>query len=237
MIPHPSRPLLFLDYDGTLAPIVDDPAEAWPHPDVPGLLASLAERHPVVVVSGRDVAALTRFLPGVRVRAVGLHGAETGTLGEAPEASPALQAVAGPLADLRSTVPDVQGIRVEDKGAAFAVHYRGAPDEAAARGALETWASGVPDGLHAVWGKKVVELRPTDISKGTAVARIGADHPGHTPVYLGDDTTDEDAFRALEQASGVRTPVTVKVGEGETAARYRVPDVDAAVAYLRGYAA
>ena len=237
--PHPARPLLFLDYDGTLAPIVDDPAEAWPHPDVPGLLRALAERHPVVVVSGRDVAALSRFLPGVAVRAVGLHGAEEGTLGETPEASPALSALAGPLAELKAGVPRREGIRVEDKGAAFAVHYRGAEDEAAAQEALREWADHVPDGLHAVWGKKVVELRPTDISKGTAVARIAAEHPDRTPVYLGDDTTDEDAFRALDAAAGVasgaRAPVTVKVGEGETAARYRVADVDAAVAYLRGY--
>ena len=229
MIPHPARPLLFLDYDGTLAPIVDDPAEAWPHPDVPALLTALAERHPVVVVSGRAIAKLTHFLPGVRVQAVGLHGAEEGTLGETPEASPALAAVAGPLAELKARVPKMDGVIVEDKGPTFAVHYRAAPDPEAARSALEAWASGVPDGLHAVWGKKVLELRPRDLSKGTAVVRIAAEHPDHTPVYLGDDTTDEDAFRALE-ASG--DPVTIKVGEGETAARYRVPDVDAAVAYL-----
>ncbi|MEL6614871.1 MAG: trehalose-phosphatase [Bacteroidota bacterium] len=235
MPPHPERPLLFLDYDGTLAPIVDDPAEAWPHPDVPGLLRVLAEHHPVVVVSGRDLATLARFLPGVAVRGVGLHGAEEGILGETPEASPALTALAGPLAALKASVPGMEGVRVEDKGTAFAVHYRAAANEAAAREALHAWASGVPDGLHAVWGKKVVELRPTDISKGTAVARIAAAHPGHTPIYLGDDTTDEDAFRALGEASGARSPVTVKVGEGETDAHYRVPNVDAAVAYLLGF--
>lgn len=238
MIPHPERPLLFLDYDGTLAPIVDDPAEAWPHPAVPDLLRQLAERHPVVVVSGRDVAALSRFLPDVSVRAAGLHGAEIGTLGETPEPAPELSRLRPELDRLRAAVPDADGIRVEDKGAAFAVHYRAAPDEAEALSALRAWASDVPDGLHAVWGKKVVELRPRDVSKGTAVARIAREHPDRTPVYLGDDTTDEDAFAALAALADEpdRQPVTVKVGEGETAARFRVPDVGAAVDYLRGFA-
>ena len=60
--------------------------------------------------------------------------------------------------------------------------------------------------------------------------RIAAEHPDHTPVYLGDDVTDEDAFAALDAPA-----VTVKVGAGETRARYRLPDVDAVVAYLAGF--
>ncbi|MEM1057388.1 MAG: trehalose-phosphatase [Bacteroidota bacterium] len=238
MPPHPARPLLFLDYDGTLAPIVDDPAEAWPHPDVPGLLRQLAERHPVVVVSGRDLAALARFLPDVHVRAAGLHGAEVGVLGEVAQPSLALRTVQADLDRLRRSVPEMEGVRVEEKGAAFAVHYRAAPDDADAQQALRRWSADLPEALHAVWGKKVVELRPREVSKGTAVTAIAREHPEHTPVYLGDDTTDEDAFAALHsfrlgaEAGG---PVTIKVGEGGTAARFRVPDVDATVAYLRGF--
>ncbi len=124
---------------------------------------------------------------------------------------------------------------MEDKGGAFAVHYRMAPDPDAARRALEAWADGVPDGLEPIWGKFVLELRPAGVSKGTAVARIAAEHPDRTPVYLGDDVTDEDAFRALQ---ALRQPsVTVKVGEGETVAGHRLPDVEAVVAYLRGFLA
>ena len=233
MPPHPDRPLLFLDYDGTLAPLVDDPAAARPHPAVPDLVAALADAHPVVVVTGRDLAALGRLLP-VPVRAVGLHGVEEGTLGGAVQRT-ALEAHAAGLARLRAAVPDGAGIVLEDKGAGFAVHYRAAPDEAAARAALDLWAAGAPDGLVPIWGKKVVELRPEGVSKGTAVARLAAEHPDRTPVYLGDDVTDEDAFRAL---AAWRTPsVTVKVGEGETAAGHRLPDVEAVVAYLRGFLA
>lgn len=232
MPPHPDRPLLFLDYDGTLAPIVDDPAQAVPHPDVPDLLRQLADRYPVVVVTGRDLRALSRLIGGVRVRAVGLHGAEEGWSDGTVEVR-ATEAHAADLRRLRAAVPEGEGITVEDKGAAFAVHYRHAPDTEAARAALEHWVQDAPDALAAIWGKWVVELRAADISKGTAVRCHAAAHPDRTPVYLGDDVTDEDAFIALQ---ALRTPsVTVKVGEEESAAAYRVPDVEAVVAYLRGF--
>ena len=232
MPPVPDRPLLFLDYDGTLAPIVDDPSAAWPHPDVPGLLPALATAHEVVVVTGRDLGTLARLLGGARVRAVGLHGAEAGWSDGTVEHR-AGEAHADVLADLRAAVPEAEGVRVADKGHAFAVHYRHAPDPEAARAALERWAASVPDGLATIWGKAVVELRPADVSKGTAVTRIAAEHPDRTPVYLGDDVTDEDAFRALQ---ALRLPsVTVKVGDGETAAGHRLPDPDAVVAYLQRF--
>ncbi|HYE95260.1 MAG TPA: trehalose-phosphatase [Rubricoccaceae bacterium] len=231
--PVPAQPLLFLDYDGTLAPLVEDPAAAHPHPEVPVLLRALAARHPVWVVTGRDLAALARLLPDVRVRCVGLHGAEEGVLGEAATRS-AFEAHGEALRRLRASVPAGEGICVEDKGGtAFAVHYRNAPDPDAARALLEAWAAAVPDGLEALWGKRVVECRPKGVSKGVAVARLAAEHPGRTPVYLGDDVTDEEAFRAL--AAAYPGAVMVKVGEGETAARYRLPDVEAAVAYLRRF--
>ena len=229
--PVPARPLLFLDFDGTLAPIVDDPAAAAPHPAVPDLLVALEAAHPVVVVTGRDLEALGRLL-GVRVRAVGLHGAEEGWADGTVEER-AADEHADLLAVLRDAVPVLEGVHVEDKGAAFAVHYRHAPDAGAARSALEVWADDVPAALVPIWGKSVVELRAEGVSKGTAVSRIAAAHPDRTPVYLGDDVTDEDAFAALQ---ALRTPsVTVKVGEGETVAGHRLPDVEAVVAYLRRF--
>lgn len=236
MPPVPDRPLLFLDYDGTLAPLVDDPASAHPHPEVPALVAALAAIHEVVIVTGRDLTSLGRLLVDadapLDVRAVGLHGSQDGRPGR-PTARRADDALQPHLDRLRTSVPEAEGVQVEDKGAAFAVHYRHAPNPEAARALLETWAADVPDGLAIIWGKSVVELRPAGISKGTAVAQIAAEHPDRTPVYLGDDVTDEDAFRALQ---ALRQPtVTVKVGEGETAAGHRLPDVEAVVAYLKAF--
>nr|WP_243665268.1 trehalose-phosphatase [Rhodothermus marinus] len=76
----------------------------------------------------------------------------------------------------------------------------------------------------------MIELRPRDVHKGTAVRAVAAQWPDRTPVYIGDDTTDEDAFRALADRG-----LTIKVGDGATAARYRLPDESAVVAYLRQY--
>lgn len=232
-VPYPDRPLLLLDYDGTLAPIVDDPAKATPHPEVPDLLSALAERYPLVVITGRDLETLHRLLD-VRVRAVGLHGVEHGRLGGRIE-RPSLSEHAGTLARLRETVPELPGVVVEDKGHAFAVHYRHASDPDAARDALERWAETAPDTLAAIFGKLVVELRPQGISKGTAVTRLAAEYPACTPVYLGDDVTDEDAFAALNDLTEGRQGVTVKIGEGETQADYRLEHPQAVLRYLQGY--
>jgi trehalose 6-phosphate phosphatase len=233
--PLPARPLLLLDYDGTLAPIVPDPARAFPHRSVPALLERLAQRHPLYVVSGRDLATLGNLLKSdsgapLPVAAIGLHGAEAGTLGR-PASRPAIDANASALGMMRATLPAIEGVDVEDKGgAAFAVHYRRAPHPLRARQALGRWAAGAPGQLEAVWGKMVVELRARGVSKGAAVGQIAAAHPNQVPVYLGDDTTDEEAFDALNRLDP--RAVTIKVGDGRSAARFRLESVEAVVDYL-----
>jgi trehalose 6-phosphate phosphatase len=132
---------------------------------------------------------------------------------------------------MRATLPAMEGVDVEDKGgAAFAVHYRRAPNPLRARQALGRWAAGAPGQLEAVWGKMVVELRARGVSKGAAVGQIAAAHPDRVPVYLGDDVTDEEAFEALNALDP--RAVTVKVGDGSSSARFRVRGVDEAVSYL-----
>jgi trehalose 6-phosphate phosphatase len=226
--PPPARPLLLLDYDGTLAPIVDDPREAAPHPDVPELLTALSARHPVVVITGRALDDLARMLP-VAVEAVGLHGAQRGRLGE-PARLRMPDSAREALRRLRGSVPPVEGLRLEDKGPTFALHYRGAADPDAVVAELREWAEQAPPTLDAVWGKMVLELRPAGVDKGRVARELAARHADRAPVYVGDDTTDEDAFRALAEDPRA---VTVKVGAGDTAARYRLPDVAAVVAWLR----
>lgn len=228
--PVVDQPLFFLDYDGTLAPIVDDPEAAYPHPEAPSVLEQLDAQYPLWIVTGRHLQALDGLLD-LPLRAIGLHGAQEGRIGEtvrrlAPdEATEALRR-------LRQTVPTGEGVELEEKDTAFALHYRAADDAEEARARIRAWAEALPDMLEAIWGKKVMELRPKGMSKGTAVRKIAVDHPDHTPIYLGDDVTDEDAFVALQKADDA---VTVKVGAGETAARYRLDGPDEVVAYLRQY--
>lgn len=231
--PLVGAPLFLLDYDGTLAPIVERPEAATPHPEVPPLLRTLAARHPLWILTGRKVDDLARLLPLPGVTAIGVHGLEQGELtGGSPVASRLGDKAARLLDEARAALPALpDGSRVEDKGTAIAVHYRGVPDAEAARGVLRAWTGSLPEGLDSIWGKMVVEVRPAGFDKGSAAAGIAARHQGHTPVMIGDDTTDEDAFEQLRGASAV----TIKVGAGETAARYRLADVEAVVGYLKRY--
>ncbi len=231
MPPVVDTPLFFLDYDGTLAPIVDDPEAAVPHPDVPALLRRLDATFPVWIVTGRDLRALSSFLDQP-LNAIGLHGAQEGTVGGEVRQLMSDEA-AEALHELRRSVPSVDGLDIEEKDQAFAVHYRAVEDEDDALDRLSAWLDAMPSMLDAIWGKKVVEVRPENLTKGTAVRRISDEHPDHTPVYLGDDTTDEDAFEALQAME--RETVTVRIGEEETRAEYRLAGPDEVVEYLRQY--
>lgn len=228
--PVVDKPIFFIDYDGTLAPIVDDPEAAYPHPEVPELLKQLDAAYPLWIVTGRHLQALESLL-AMPLRAIGLHGAQEGRIGRTMRRLMPDDAVEA-LRQLRQTAPTGDGVHVEEKDTAFALHYRAAEDEEEARTRIRVWADTVPDMLEAIWGKQVVELRPKGLNKGTAVKKITADFPERTPIYLGDDVTDEDAFRALHALDGA---VTIKVGEGETAAHYRLDGPDAVVEYLRQY--
>lgn len=226
--PVVTNPLFFLDYDGTLAPIVDDAMQAYPHDDVPGILEVLGRHYPTYIVTGRSLSDLQQLLD-LPIEAIGLHGIQRGTLG-GPLTNSISDAVGPILTKYRATAPSLDGVHVEEKGPLFAIHYRLAEDKEAARAAIRKWLGDVPAEVHPIWGKDVVELRPADVSKGTAVREIVERNADRTPVYLGDDVTDEDAFRELGDDG-----VTVKVGAGETEAKYRLEHVEDVVDYLRSY--
>jgi trehalose 6-phosphate phosphatase len=221
------RPVLVAsDYDGVLARLRDDPSDAVPEPGVAEALTRLAAARDVVValVSGRGVADLQRTSGLVgRYRWVGSHGAERdGPLTD--ELAHRRDALAERLAPLVAAAP---GARLEVKPASVAVHVRQVSDRARAAELLEQARALADSSLTMKPGKDVLELAVTDADKGSALLSLRDDIGAETTVYLGDDVTDEDAFRALGPED-----VTVKVGDGETAARYRVPDVDAARAVL-----
>jgi trehalose 6-phosphate phosphatase len=218
------RPLLLAsDYDGVLARLRDDPSAAVLEPGVAELLGRLATVDGVTValVSGRGVADLqqTSGLTGP-FRWVGSHGAEfDGPLtGDLAVRRDELAAALAPLVDA------LPGARLEVKPASAAVHVRTVADREAGRRLLADALAGpgaAPD-LTAKPGKDVLELAVTDADKGSALVRLRNELGAEAVLYLGDDVTDEDGFRAL----GSRD-LTVKVGNGETAAGHRVPDLAA----------
>jgi trehalose 6-phosphate phosphatase len=221
------RPLLVAsDYDGVLAPLVDDPSAAVPQPGVAEALARVAAHDGVVValVSGRGVADL-QAVSGLAggYRWVGSHGAEfDGPL--TGELAARRDALAERLAPLVAAVP---GARLEVKPASVAVHVRQVPDRLAAAALLQDADRAADPSLTKKPGKEVLELAVTDADKGSALRRLRAELGVVAAIYLGDDLTDEDAFRALPADD-----VTVKVGEGQTAARFRIADPAAVVALL-----
>jgi trehalose 6-phosphate phosphatase len=221
------RPLLVAsDYDGVLAPLVGDPSAASPLPGVAAALERLAAADDVVValVSGRGVGDL-RAVSGFDgpYRWIGSHGAEyDGPLtGDLAARRDALAERLGPL------VAAVPGARLEVKPASVAVHVRQVTDRAAATALLDQADAAADPSLTRKPGKEVLEIAVTDADKGSALLRLRDDLGAAATAYLGDDRTDEDAFRALSPGD-----LTVKVGEGETVARHRVADPAAVVVLL-----
>jgi trehalose 6-phosphate phosphatase len=222
------RPLLLAsDYDGVLARLVGNPSAAVAEPGVAAALGRLSAVDGVIValVSGRGVRDLqtTSGFTG-NLRWVGSHGAEldgplTGELADRRDALVRL---------LEPVVGRVAGARLEVKPASVAVHVREVPDRLAAVALLEDVDALADPSLTKKPGKEVLELAVTDADKGTALRRLRSEIGAAAALYLGDDVTDEDGFRALEPDD-----LTIKVGEGETTARYRVADVPGAVAVLQ----
>jgi trehalose 6-phosphate phosphatase len=221
------RPVLVAsDYDGVLARLRDVPSEAVPEPGVAEVLGRLgtAPEVTVALVSGRGVADLqsTSGLTGP-LRWIGSHGAEfDGPL--TGELAARRDDLAARLAPLVAATP---GAHLEVKPASVAVHVRTVSDRQAAAALLEDARALADSSLTMKPGKDVLELAVTDADKGSAVRRLAAEVGARAVVYLGDDVTDEDAFRALGADD-----VTIKVGDGATAAVHRVPDPAGAVAVL-----
>ena len=221
------RPLLLAsDYDGVLAPLVDDPSSAVPLEGIADVLGRLAAVPGVTValVSGRGVEDLrtTSGFEG-RYRWIGSHGAEfDGPLRD--ELASRRDALRDQLTDV---VAGTEGARLEVKPASVAVHVRQVPDREAGRALLAHVDSIVDPSLTKKPGKDVLEVAVTDADKGAALRRLRTDLGAAGAMYLGDDRTDEDGFRALEP-----NDVTVKIGDGETVARYRVADPAGALALL-----
>lgn len=202
-----SNVLLAFDFDGTLAPIVDDPARAAMRPRTRDLLTQVSDLYPCVVISGRTAADTRRRLRGVGVRAaVGNHGAETcedlnGFSWDVKRWSRLLEtALAG-----------YPGVQIENKAYSLAIHYRRSRQKRKAREAVLHAAMRLGE-IRVMGGKQVLNVLPIDAPhKGDALererARLGCD----TAIYVGDDETDEDVF-GLDQPGRL---LTIRVGASQ----------------------
>lgn len=213
------RLALFIDFDGTLVALRRRPSDVKPlGQPLRRVLRSLArhKRLTLYVISGRRLAELRKLVPVRGIRMLGVHGWEGRKLPPLDEERRLLKK-ARQLLDLRiSSTPE---IRLEDKGLGLAVHYRGAPLRAIrqARAIVQEVLGALGSEIHMVPGHRVWELLPSQISgKGAAVSALLSKLPQPTlAIFVGDDTTDESAFRAL--ACGL----TIRVGKHpRTAARF-----------------
>jgi trehalose 6-phosphate phosphatase len=197
---------LFLDYDGTLVPIAPTPDEAAPPPELLQLLHTLVELDDlrVAIISGRGLENLQEMLPVPGLYLSACHGAIIQDPGAPPrymagqEAQEQLHRLAE---EARKMLADRPGFRIEQKETSVALHYRLADPDLVepvlqAFTALQEQHCPVL-ACEMISGRKILEVRPSGVNKGTAVLHLLAKWPGAFPVYIGDDVTDEDAFRAL----------------------------------------
>jgi trehalose 6-phosphate phosphatase len=214
---------LFLDFDGTMVDIAPQPhAVHVPEP----LLVVLEHLHgylqgAVAVISGRPIAQIDDFLSPLQMAVAGVHGAErrgadgqlhlldTHPLDQVEEAA-------------RTLAAEHPGLLVENKRGSLALHYRQRPElEELCLRAMQEAVDASP-GVTLMRGKMVAEAKPGGASKGHAIESFLAEPPfsGRTPVFIGDDFTDEVGFSTVQRLGGLG----IKVGEGATAAWQRIPD-------------
>ena len=204
---HPRQSALLFDIDGVLAPIVPNAADARVPHEALSLLAALARRYLVAgVISGRGMADVDRMVPVPGIARGGNHGLEVARPGEPAHLVPDAQDAVARLREFVEALDADQlaanGTWMEDKGASVSLHYREAPDPARAGDWLreEVRPAAIAAGLRTRDGKMILELLPDlDVDKGTALAAMVAESGARRVLYLGDDHTDADAWRAMRE--------------------------------------
>ena len=201
------RLAVFLDYDGTLTRIVSHPEDAWLSDSMRQTLRSLAARVPVAILSGRDLDDVRGRVHVDGIVYAGSHGFDiAGAGGLRRELGAAYLAVLDAAeSELREALDEIPGAQLERKHFSVAAHYRNVNENDAFRvaQAVDAVAAGHRE-LRRMDGKKVYELLPDiDWNKGKAVLwlleTLGLERRNVLPIYIGDDRTDEDAFRAIEK--------------------------------------
>jgi trehalose 6-phosphate phosphatase len=240
-MPIPSPALdwcLFLDVDGTLIEFTDSPSETVADRELKSLLGQVAERlgGAVALVSGRSLEYLDALFAPLQLPAAGLHGVErrkaSGAIQGASFADAQLDGARAALAALVTAHP---GTSIEDKGRTLAVHFRLAPQfESSIRDSMIAITKPLGSNYHIQDGNMVFEIKPRGFTKGAAISAFLQEPPfsGRTPVFVGDDLTDQDGFRVVESRGGI----SIAVGERVRAQR-RLDNPSAVRSWLQGIAA
>lgn len=231
----PADLALFLDFDGTLAPIAEHPLAVQVHAGIVPTLASLARTldGAIAIISGRPLTEIDRFLAPLELPAAGVHGAEI----RDAHGKVTRQDVSVPAALVRAVEALAfrhPALLVENKGTALALHYRARPDLGSACESAVRAAIASEPGWSVLSGKCVVEVKPRGVSKGKAIALLlgQPQFAARRPVFLGDDVTDEDGFAEVQSLGGLG----IKVGPGDTCAQARITDTTAVDRFLAALA-
>ena len=221
MTVDPTRHALFLDFDGVIAEIAPTP-DAVEVPDARARIIAAwreASGEAVALVSGREIDDLRSVFPAYDGAISGGHGAETEMPGGERERADADIEAAKECGDAMEAFAAARpGLLFERKRAGGVLHYRRDPgQEHAAWAMVEALIEGRP-GLEAQPAKMAVEVKPSGFSKGSVIEALMERQPfqGRTPIYVGDDTTDEAAFRVVNAMDGL----SIKIGEGPTEAKH-----------------
>jgi trehalose 6-phosphate phosphatase len=233
-----TEPAVFLDYDGTLTPIVAHPEDAVLSVEMRETLRSLAARFTVVIISGRDQGVVRDFVNLKNLVYAGSHGFEITGANlnlQHPGGEEVLHDLYEAGKQLEEPLSSIPGTQIERKKYAVAIHYRNAPEWAEKPvGEIVESVQQKHTNLRITGGKKVIELRPDiDWDKGRALSwllkELNLDNPGILPLYIGDDLTDEDAFWALQ---GIGISILVGDHGESTVADYRLDSVDETRVFL-----
>lgn len=231
--PWPESPALFLDLDGTLVEIVDHPSLTAASPRLRTLLPQLPEAcgGAVAVITGRRIEEVDRILAPHAFLAAGVHGLQRRSVSGAMWSFDPADALTEVRRLVEPFVAAHDGLWIEDKQLAFAVHYRSRPElEEEVHRFVGTLQMKLPPDIEILLGQHVFEVKPGISDKGRAIEAFMEEVPfvGRLPIFVGDDVTDEAGFRSVNALGGV----SVKVGSGPTIARWRLPDVDAVIGWL-----
>jgi len=230
---------LFLDLDGTLLEIAETPAEVRISARLQAALPRLRDEldGALAIVSGRSLAVIDQLLAPLRLPVAGVHGAERRDAAGTVHTATATSGLARARRSLATFVARHPRLLLEDKDTALALHFRRAPElERAARAAVaEALAASSTSSFELQEGKRVLEIKPRNASKGDAIARFMREPPfaGRVPAFVGDDRSDEAGFAVVNGLSGC----SIKVGlGGSSLARWRLPDVDRVLDWLEASA-